>query len=317
MLIDNLGQSTGAISGGCLEDDVRRQAGRVIVNRKPKLLSYETTDDVTGDRKIKLGCNGKIHILLEPILPENENKVMHLFDKIVHEQKTMAVACAYSHSLYNAEQMGTNFFLDTDLHFKSFNSNTKPGQQIHNMMKDVLNVKSNQYLLLDNGENEVFIEYIKPPIALNIVGAGYDVLPLIKMAHVLGWHTKIISKRESIIRSLPKETARFTAAQPEDVEFLIQPNSPVDAFVLMSHNYEYDKAFLRFLIQKDLPYLGMLGPRSKLNKIKREFEVEQLDVSPLDWQKLHSPVGLNIGSNRAEEIAVAIIAEILATLRSN
>ena len=78
----------------------------------------------------------------------------------------------------------------------------------------------------------------------------------------------------------------------------------------MSHNYEYDRDVLKKLIKTETPYIGILGPRKRFDKMQAEFSEQQIELSHLDFQRIHSPIGLDIGAEAPDEIAVSIIAEI-------
>ncbi|HEY4205936.1 MAG TPA: XdhC family protein, partial [Puia sp.] len=159
-----------------------------------------------------------------------------------------------------------------------------------------------------------FIEFLPPPPALVIAGAGNDVAPLVEITSLLGWHTTVVDGRphHATRERFPKADV-ILVARPEEVLTRL----PADAhtlFVLMTHNYNYDLALLRELLQKDYPYIGVLGPRKKLDRMLEELQQAGLILDEQQLSALHGPVGLDIGAETAQEIAVSIVAEIKALL---
>ncbi len=310
MLIHEKGQAVGAISGGCLEEDVRRQVGRVLTNKSPKLLSYETTDDDMGERAIKLGCNGKIHILMQPILANQRSNVMSALQAAMTDDVAIAQFYSFNPSLnsqlteviYKTKQ-GEN--IDVVLHLSS-------SEHIINDLRVNFNLQQSTHQEYEwQGKKYYgFFHFCTPPVSLVIVGAGYDVKPLVRMANILGWKTTIVTRKPPRGNKFPEIDELILAAEPSKAIARLKFNSST-AVVLMSHNYEYDKLFLAAFLQLEIPYLGMLGPRSKLSKIRSEWVDNEVFVREELWNQLHSPIGLNIGAACAEEIAVAIVAEIL------
>jgi xanthine/CO dehydrogenase XdhC/CoxF family maturation factor len=149
------------------------------------------------------------------------------------------------------------------------------------------------------------------PCTLIIFGAGNDVLPLVNMAGILGWKTTVIDGRPAYAK---KE--RFPAscsvilAKPEQVIEQLTINSRT-AIVLMTHNYNYDVAALEQLIKINCNYIGVLGPRKKLQKMFEELNGKGTVIDD-KIQNIYGPVGLDIGAETSEEIALSIIAEIKA-----
>jgi xanthine/CO dehydrogenase XdhC/CoxF family maturation factor len=157
-----------------------------------------------------------------------------------------------------------------------------------------------------------FIELIPPAVSLVIIGAGNDAIPLTQMAQIMGWQVTVADGRTAYATR-----ERFPAAhqvlvtKPEQVIEQVQIDTQT-VFVLMTHNYNYDLKLLRRLIPKKISYLGMLGPRKKLVRMLEELKAEGIHPTETQLAGIYAPVGLNIGAESAEEIALAIVAEIKA-----
>ena len=195
MLITEDGELTGAISGGCLEGDALRKALLVMVQQRSMLVTYDTMDEDDAKLGIGLGCNGIIQVLIEPIHEDDVNNPIQLLKIIAAQRQRAVLVTLFSLENKKDRQHGTCLLLKDD--------QTTYGDAP--IMKDILtidakDVLANQISLFKNYTSETrsltaFIELIKPGIALIIIGAGNDVMPLVAMADVLGWDTTIVDGR--------------------------------------------------------------------------------------------------------------------------
>ena len=147
-----------------------------------------------------------------------------------------------------------------------------------------------------------------------IIGAGNDVIPLVEIADVIGWETRVVDGRSSHAR--PErflKACQVLVSKPENVLDQI-PIDEQTIFVLMTHNYAYDLAMLKALVHKKIKYLGMLGPKKKLDRMLDEIKMEGIILTKEQIDLIYGPVGLDLGTENAEEIALSIIAEIKAVL---
>ena len=167
--------------------------------------------------------------------------------------------------------------------------------------------------MLTEGFAEVFLETITPPTSLIIFGAGFDALRVVRFAKALGWYVTVI---DPLARPQTKERFkkcdRVILGSAEEAVSQIEFNEQTVA-VAMSHNYFYDLEFLQKLSSITLKYLGILGPKKRTNRLLQDLKYEGFSLSTLE---LYSPVGLDIGANNPEEIALAIIAEIQAVTQN-
>ncbi len=155
---------------------------------------------------------------------------------------------------------------------------------------------------------EVFIEVIAPPLPLLVFGAGHDAIPVVQMAKHLGWHVTVFDTRPAYTNHGRLAAAdRVVLTRPDDI-FGSVPVDPQAAAVVMNHNYPKDRAVLRDLLSLPVRYIGVLGPRARTEKMLADIGVK---VWP---PHLYAPVGLDIGAETPEAIALAIVAEIQAVL---
>ena len=312
MLIEDDGQLTGAISGGCLEGDALRKALLVMTEKRSRLVTYDTMDDDDAKFGVGLGCNGIIQVLIEPIDISNPDNPIQYLKKVNEKRQTVALVTLFSLKDRKDTQYGTCLLLKED------------GDLVQHVpvLKNVLLADANEALINQNSSFKnytsddhnvtAFIEVIKPPVSIIIIGAGNDVVPVVNMADILGWETTVVDGRANYAKQERFVSAcQVLVAKPENVLEQITIDEHT-VFLLMTHNFNYDMAMLRQLLGKTVTYIGMLGPKKKRERILNELKDEGSNFTEQQLSVLHSPVGLDIGAETSEEIALSILAEIKA-----
>jgi xanthine dehydrogenase accessory factor len=321
-IIDIVAAYDGAVKQGkktalatvVLEGDALRKARLVILQQEPMLVTYDTTDDDDAKLGVGLGCNGIIHILIEPISDHSQNPIK-LLKAILNNRSHAVLVTLFSVDDRKAPQPGTCLCLtETGLIEKGLEySNYK--QILTNDAKRVLeNHRSETSIYTDKIAYTAFIEHIKPVVSLVIIGAGNDAIPLTKIAAVLGWDITVVDGRHNY--ALPERfplAKKIIVAKPEQVLSQLKLNEWT-AFVLMTHNYIYELNLLKELLPLSLSYIGVLGPKKKLERMLNELENNGVTITEEQRAHVYGPVGLDIGSEGAEEIALSIVAEIKAVL---
>jgi xanthine/CO dehydrogenase XdhC/CoxF family maturation factor len=308
MLITDDGKWVGSISGGCLEGDALRKARQVMNDRLPLTVTYDTSEDSNQNLGIGLGCNGVIDVLIEPVHEEYDHNPIRLFERLVAAKEPVALATVFSNTRYQSEKCLINANKEELISF----SNSHLGELVMPDLKKVFDMKrseAKQYDL-DGQVLDVFIELIQPSISLMIFGGGFDARPVSALAKSLGWEVTVTDECVAHIAPLFFPTAdRLSLCHREyvDRDFDI---TPFTACVLMSHNYEYDRDILKKLLKSESPYIGILGPRKRFDKMLDEYAREGIQVSGEDLHRIHSPIGLDIGAEAPDEIALSIISEI-------
>ncbi len=316
MLVTDEGELTGAISGGCLEGDALRKALMVLSQQKSKLVTYDTNDEDDVTIGIQLGCAGVIQVLFEPIDEKYTNNPIDLLRKAISIRQKAVLLTLFSLEDKKNEQPGTCLLLEENGNI----SGAIPFLELHNeIMEDVEDAMKHQISSFKNytdGSLSVtaFIEFLPPPVSLVIVGAGNDALPLMQMADITGWDVRIVDGRNTHAKKERFVSAcQVVVSKPEKVLEQIEIDGQT-VFVLMTHNYNYDLAMLKALLLRNVTYTGLLGPKKKLDRMLDEIRREGIDINEEQMKNIYGPVGLEIGAETAEEIAVSIIAEIKAVL---
>lgn len=316
MLIDEYGQMTGAISGGCLEGDALKKALLALDQQQNKLVTYDTNDENDAVIGAQLGCNGVIQVLFEVIDPYHSLNPIELLRKTTSSPFTFALI-----SLFDLDktkpQSGTVLLMDENQQlFGEVESSELQTQLIEDASDSIKRQVHFFGEYKGTGETtHAFIDVITPPIHLVLVGAGNDALILYQMAELLGWKITIADGRPSHANSQRfGGSCQVVVANPGGIleSISITKNT---AFVLMTHNYQYDLAVLKLLLDfEELPYIGILGPKKKYHRMLDDLKLEGIELSESQSKKVFAPVGLQLGAETPAEIGLSILSEIQAVL---
>lgn len=311
MLITEDGNFTGAISGGCLEGDALRKALLAIHQQKNKLITYDTGNEEDEAFGVQLGCNGIVHILFECIDTENPNNPIALLKRLQCSRTGTVLVVLFSTKDRNL-QTGTILLVDEGQEVLCPSAHL----DLSDLQEDIRLVRDSKQSHIKRfiHEQEALIEYIAPSVSLLIVGAGNDAKPMVEAASILGWRITVIDGRAT--HALPQRFPRadeVILASPENLDNVPQ----IDQFtvtILMTHNYHYDLAILKMLIESETPYIGILGPKSKLERMLGDLAQDGIVLTDLQKDRIFGPMGLDIGAETSEEIAFSVLSEIKAVL---
>jgi xanthine/CO dehydrogenase XdhC/CoxF family maturation factor len=301
MLITDDGRWAGSISGGCLEGDALRKARQVMADGKPVRVTYDTHEESNQNLGIGLGCHGIIDVVIERVAGE-ENAVTE-FEKWINTRVPVAMA-----TICSGTRLATRFY---------FREGESAYPDLEKQAQQALATgRSEMVSVVLNGQpEEVFMEVIEPAISLVIFGAGFDARPVSALAKSLGWHVQVTDECAAHIAPLffpAADNLLLCHRTFVDRDFDI---TPFTACVLMSHNYEYDRDVLQKLLATPTPYIGILGPRKRFDKMLAHFAQTGVVLTDSDHHRIHSPIGLDIGAESPDEIALSIASEIHCKFR--
>lgn len=278
LLVPAEGEPIGNISAGCLEGDVARIGREVIASGEPRLVEFDMTADEDAVWGYGLGCNGAIELFVEPTSGALES--------------------------VGALRSGEGACLVIPL--------SGPNLGMHRLETDgaaAAALRDGSPRVEDVAGERVYFEPLLPPLRLLVCGAGHDAIPLVGQASELGWRVVVVDVRKALLTPARfPGAAEFASPDPAAAAAALAPDERT-AVILMSHNYLRDIAYLRSFLAAPLAYLGVLGPRGRTEQMLAEIG------APEAITRLHAPAGLDIGAEGAEEVAHAIVAEILAVLR--
>ncbi len=312
MLIDENGYSVGTVSGGCLEADVLERAKKVSETGKSTVITYDTTADENSVFGLNMGCRGIVRILLESV--DGKNYLLEVVQNALQNRYRQFIGTVISSNI-NSEIGGRIFYCaDGIFDFVNLPENLRDFEEFKNGCAEFfVQNRSPEIRQYKNGEVvfEILFENINPPLKLLLFGAGYDALPLVNFAKEIGWNVTAIDHRAAFANTerLPKADEIIVSSSEDLSDEIFADETSVA--VIMTHNYERDHDILRRLLHSKCLYIGALGPKNRTAKLLEEigenFSFEQL-------KKLHAPVGLDIGGDTPETIALSIVAEIQSVL---
>ncbi|MES2649045.1 MAG: XdhC/CoxI family protein [Bacteroidota bacterium] len=316
MLVTEDGELTGAISGGCLEGDALNKAMAVLLQQQSRLVTYDTSDEDDATIGIQLGCAGIIQVLFEPIHSIDQYNPVQLLRKAAALRQKSVLVTLFSLEDKRNEQAGTCLLMEENGNVTGTIPYPELEQSIIEDVKKSLNLQLSAFKNYESRHFSVtaFIEFMQPPVSLIVIGAGNDAIPVMQFADILGWDVRIVDGRSSHARPERFASAcQVLVSKPEKVlEQLTIDDQTV--FVAMTHNYNYDLAMLKALLKRKVKYIGMLGPKKKLDRMLDDMKAEGIDVTDDQLHSIYGPVGLEIGAETPEEIAISVIAEIKAVL---
>lgn len=314
MLVMDDGVWVGGISGGCLEGDALKRARFAISRSESTLITYDTTEDDEHQIGVGLGCNGIIDVLFTPINYNSaKNPVEILKTCMESRRKTHILITFTSLKNINLDNLKAGDVIEY-LGIESL-SHIRDKEIIHQIFAAIesqILIGKSAPMKIDaeqGGKVAFFIELLPPEIHLVLMGNQYDVYPLTRLSKEMGWKVTIVANPLKVNNKISKMADEIVL--PENFTDILFDNHT--AVILMSHDYKTDKNNLPKAIKTDASFIGMLGPRVRSEKIFKELSEEGISISETDFQRIHAPVGLDIGAVSPEEIALSLLSEIRAS----
>jgi xanthine/CO dehydrogenase XdhC/CoxF family maturation factor len=309
LLVPEDGAPIGNISGGCLEGDVADMA-RVVMNEgTARLAGWDLTADDDAVWGLGLGCNGAIEVFIEPA--EQAAQVTHALRAALEEECPISVVTVLE-SEDEAVAPGSRILVRPSGEPEGSLGIPVVDAEAIVAARELLDAERSEIRTFERGVR-AFVEVLEPPLRLLICGAGHDAIPLVRAADGIGWRPIVADDRAGFLtRERFPEAADFVALDaPEHVakDATIDRRTHV---VVMTHNFLRDKEYLRALLGSEAGYVGMLGPSARTQRLMMELAEEGVEIASSDRDRIHGPAGLDLGAEGPEEIAHAIVAEIVA-----
>lgn len=308
LLIRADGRTVGSVSGGCLEGDIAEIAREVLATGRPRLAQYDLTSDDDAVWGLGLGCNGAIDVLIEPVTGDLPARLRRAID----ERRTLALATLIA----GPEELrpGARLYLSEDGAPEGSLGDPALDAQAVAAARAQLDARRSAVVTLagPGGDAEVFVEVLSPPLPLLICGGGHDVIPLVRLAHELGWWVMVADSRPAYAtRDRFPGADEVVLTDDADVPHKVRIDRQTFV-VVMTHNFLHDRTLLRGLLTTPARYIGLLGPRARTDRLL--VDLARAGVTADDGQRarLFAPVGVDLGAESPEEIALSILAEILA-----
>ncbi len=287
------GSRAGNVSGGCLELDVCEAARDVLATRRPQLRRYCSRLDEIRAWDLGVGCEGEVAVYIEPVLAARPFEL-----RLLDGDQPFAACTLIVDGPVADDVVPTHWTVpagDGDPVPAGFAA----------AVREV--VASGRSALRETEAGTIFVDVLRPPPILAIAGAGDDARPLARLAVELGFRVVSIDRRPGLLTA---ERFPGTALLQSDGDDLAEHlTRPAETFaVVMTHQFADDARYLAALSRLAVPYIGVLGPRQRTERLLADLG-EWADAVR---ERLHAPVGLDIGTEGAEEVALSILAEIMA-----
>jgi xanthine/CO dehydrogenase XdhC/CoxF family maturation factor len=325
MLITESGRTTGTISGGCLERDVCERAARVLESRVARIVEYDTrgSEDIVWG--LGLGCNGVVRVLLESLHAGSAGeRALPFIANCLRARQSGVLATVIGADAEGGaghpSEVGARLLLDDALNICGpSRTDAMPAARIREDALEILAGRRSSIRSYEAGtrRTEVFFDVIRPPRPLVVFGAEQDAVPLVHLARMLGWHVTVVDARaRDATRARFAEADEVVLCRAEETAARVSLTEETAA-VVMTHNYPIDVELLRALLPSPVRYLGILGPKQRTSKLLEEIGGDASSTSrggaaDSRHARLHSPIGMDIGAETPEEIALSIISEINA-----
>lgn len=303
LLVDADGRVlAGAVSGGCLEGDIATHASGVCTTGIPKRLTYDLRDDLQTIWGFGAMCDGVAHLLLEPL----------------GDGRWLDVACAAREARTGGALLtvieestvgGTRSLTDCANDWREathalVDSATRTAHCVEGDVSVADRVRT------------VLVDPLLPPVSLTLVGAGRGAEAFARIARTLGWRVTLIDHRPFVLESVQvsSDVARVVARAEDGVAHVIKDAR--SAVALLTHQFAIDVEWLTRILPLPIGYIGVLGSRHRAEQLIDALRREGMEITPRMTQLLHAPIGLDLGGESPESIALAAIAEIEAIMHA-
>ena len=303
ILIAANGDYRGLVSGGCLEGDLAERARGVIEASEPRALSFDMRDEADDLWGLGVGCNGLIRVFLQPLTVAEDYQP---FPDIARGLLAAAPAVV---ATVIAGAGGGGLAPGATLVWKGGDAGAESLEVLVPGCREARTAGRAIYRREPNGAAVLYAP-IKPIRRLLVLGAGLDAVPVVNMAAELGWRVTVADHRPAYLEKDVFEAAEDTRLiDPARMGRALEPDR-FDAIIVMSHHLMTDQAYLEQLAEVQAGYLGVLGPKDRRERLLSALG----DAGEALRERLKGPVGLDIGADDPESIALSLLAEMHAVL---
>jgi xanthine dehydrogenase accessory factor len=310
MLITRQGQLIGLLGGGCFERDLVEQALSVFETGEAKTVFYDmrSPDDLIWG--LGLGCNGAVRVLLQLLKAEDDFSPLNIIADAA-EANIPGILVSIYKSWHPDFPVGHGFFLLGSGSGNGQLLTTTPFSFTASALQTLLQQKPcTESHVINNHVIKAFYDPLQPPLQLLVLGAGADAIPLVQCAKSLGWRITVADHRlDHIQKERFPQADRLLHLIPQELGDNLELDQ-FNALVLMTHNIEYDERYLKAVVNSRIPFLGLLGPAHRKDRLLQSLGSDASRIS----NRVFGPVGLDIGAETPEEIALSIMAGIHAEL---
>ncbi len=317
MLLEPQASAVGCVSAGCMESDIQARAQGVLEAGQPCLVRYDMGAELDLVWGTGMGCEGRAEILLEPVLPGRLAPWIHFCAQHLGHRRSCALATVLGiqgEALPYA--LGDRFAYDDQSHHGLLPFDAQLSIALARACTRAREEGKafRERFPVPGGTLELLIEPLHPPIALWLYGAGENARPLSRMARELGWCVGILDHRPALATPTRfPEADQVIPGHPSET----MPGLGLDsrsAAVVLSHIYAKDLEALGYFLKSGAAFVGLQGNRKRSEKLLAQLEAEGQVFTEAAKARFYYPIGLDLGAEAPEGIALSILAEIQAVL---
>jgi xanthine dehydrogenase accessory factor len=283
MLINDMGQYFGLLSGGCLESDIMRQARRCWDNKKNRIIEYDMREEEDLAWQLGIGCGGMVRILLQPVHADNDYLQLDELNSFLEQRQKAA-----------------------------YHQQIDEGLPLNRVLPIVDKTQSIATSTQTKGAENIFVQQLSPAPLIAVFGAGVDAKPVVAIAAELGWQVLLIDPRIGYAKAEFFTKASQIIRQPfcelQSASWLNQ----IDVALVLTHNIKLDAAAVKLVQSSSAKFVGLLGPTHRTNRVLDIANLSRHDLT----KPLANPVGLRLGGELPESIALSMLSEAHAFLEN-
>ncbi|MDB4912045.1 MAG: XshC-Cox1-family protein [Gemmatimonadetes bacterium] len=328
MVVRADGTMVGLLSSGCLEGEILERAARVRESGVAEVMTYDGRSDDELIWGLGTGCNGLVEILLERRTAEGAGVLGALLSHALDDASPSVIATVVRASGPGAPEVGARVLVRAPVDVSrdgDWGQSAVLGAAIADAWSAQVSARRGmtlEYVLAQSESSlgeavtaQLSFELVVPNVELIICGSGPDAIPVTRLATSLGWAVTVVDPRPAALIAPERfgDVRVVECAHSEALCEVVAPSARAAAIV-MSHNYERDLDYLDALARSDAAYIGVLGPRARTERLMRDLEARGRPYPESKLARLHAPIGLDVGGDGAEAIALSIIAEVSAVM---
>jgi xanthine dehydrogenase accessory factor len=329
MVVRADGSTVGLLSSGCLEGEIVERANRVHESGIAEVMTYDGRSDDELVWGLGTGCNGLVEILLERRTAESAGALGALLSRALDDASPSVLATVVRASGPDAPEVGARVLVRAPVDVSrdgDWGQSAVLGAVIADAWGAQVSARRGmtlEYVLAQSDEGslgeavtaQISFELVVPSVDLIICGSGPDAVPVAKLETSLGWAVTVVDPRPAALIAAERfgDARVVECAHSESLLEIVTP-TPRTAAIVMSHNYERDLDYLDALARSGAAYIGVLGPRARTARLVRDLESRGRPFPESMLARLFAPIGLDVGGDGAEAIALSIVAEVSAAM---
>ncbi len=297
LLIGSENDMIGNVSGGCLEQDVREVARRVLKSGTAEVVHYDTGKDEDILWGMGMGCEGELDIFVQPFPVKGDEDIMRKVASHLRGDAPFALSTVLSGPGCGRMVLVAGGRLEAG-------TSEDAGYDKEILDRSITLLDESRFEVYELGPRSVFTDVLQVPPHVILFGAGDDAMPLCACAAEMGFRVTIVDHRPaSLTKERFPDAFKLVRARPEDglADVSTGSNSYV---VVKTRGLVFDQAWSAALAETEVPYIGLLGPRSRREKILQGIDEKSR-------HRFYGPVGLDLGADGPQQVALSIVAEIL------